>query len=84
MRIILKRGFPWFPVVLAAGWVLMMSLAIPELEWFAATSASFGRSVTSVAKAVSPAATAVKVPIRVAPCAAAALAAPVSPHVSAR
>jgi len=83
MRLILKRRFPWFPVVLAAGWVLMMSLAIPELEWFAATSASFGRSVTSVAKAVSPAATAVKVPIRVAPCAAAALA-PVSPHVSAR
>jgi len=77
MRIILKRNFPWFPVVLAAGWVLMMSLAIPELEWFAAASASFGPPGASVAKAVSPASTAV------APCAAAALA-PVSPHVSAR
>jgi len=83
MRIVLKRSFPWFPVVLAAGWVLMMSLAIPELEWFAAASASFRPPVTSVTKAVSPASTAVKVPIRVAPCAAAALA-PVSPHVSAR
>jgi len=83
MRIILKRNFPWFPVVLAAGWVLMMSLAIPELEWFAAASASFGPPGASGAKAVSPASTAVKVPIRVAPCAAATLA-PVSPHVSAR
>jgi hypothetical protein len=83
MRIILKRSFPWFPVVLAAGWVLMMSLAIPELEWFAATSASLGRSVTSAAKAVSPATAAVKVPILAAPCRAAALA-PDSAAVSAR
>jgi len=83
MRIILKRNFPWFPLVLAAGWVLMMSLAIPELEWFAAASAAFGRPVASVAKAVSPATPAVKAPMRVAHCAATSLA-PVSPHVSAR
>jgi hypothetical protein len=74
MRIILKRSFPWFPVVLAAGWILMMSLAVRDLAWFAAASASLdGRStVASAPKAVSPAR--VRMPIGVTPCAAAAFA----------
>jgi hypothetical protein len=44
MQIRLKRGFPWFPVVLAAGWSLMMVLTIQDLAWFANASPSFGRS----------------------------------------
>ena len=75
MQIILKRGFPWFPVILATGWVSMMGLAIRDLAWFAAASESFnGRStVASALKAVPPA-TAVKMPIGVTPCTAAAIA----------
>ena len=74
MHIILKRSFPWFPVVLAAGWILMMSLAIRDLAWFAAASASFdGRSTVASARKAVPPARAVKMPIGVTPCAAAAI-----------
>jgi hypothetical protein len=73
MRIILRESFPWFPVVLAAGWILMMGLATRDLAWFAAASASLdGRStVASAPKGVSPM---VKKPVGVTPCAAAAIA----------
>jgi len=75
MRIILKRSFPWFPVVLATGWILMMSLAVRDLAWFAAASSSFdGRSTVASAPKAVPAATTVKMPIGVTPCAAAAIA----------
>jgi hypothetical protein len=75
MHMILKRSFPWFPVVLAAGWILMMGLAIRELAWFAAASASFdGRSTVASAPKAVPPATAIKIPIAVTPCAAAGIA----------
>jgi len=76
MHIILKRSFPWFPMVLAAGWIVMVGLAISDLAWFAAASASFGGRPTaaSALKAVPAAGTAVKVPVGVAPCTAAAIA----------
>ena len=75
MQIIVKRRFPWFPVVLAAGWVLMMSLAVRDLAWFAAASASFdGRSTVASAPKAVPSPTAVKMPMGVTPCAAAAIA----------
>jgi len=74
MRINLKRSFPWFPVVLTAGWISMMSLAVRDLAWFAAAGASLdGRSnVASAPEAVSPAI--VRMPTGVISCAAAAIA----------
>jgi len=76
MQIRLKRGFPWFPVVLAAGWISMMALAIHDLAWFAASGASLDghRSTVALAAKAVPSATAVSLPIGGRPCAAAAIA----------
>ena len=41
MVIVVRRSFPFFPVLLAIGWVLMMSLSLRDLAWFAAAGASF-------------------------------------------
>jgi len=48
MHIILKRSFPWFPMVLAAGWIVMVGLAISDLAWFAAASASFSAATSAI------------------------------------
>ena len=83
MVIIVRRSFPWFPVALAVGWALMLSLALRDLTWFAAAGASLdGQTGIS---AVMPIATAapIKIPVGVAPCAAAAIA-PISRPISAR
>jgi hypothetical protein len=72
MVITVRRNYPWFPVALAIGWVLMMSLAVRDLGWFAGFSSTLGdhgRPMATVNSASSAAA--VKTPIDRAPCAAA-------------
>jgi len=74
MIIVVRRSFPWFPVALAAGWILMMSLAVRDLAWFSAASMSFGDRTTPASSSVAvPAGKAVKPGVGLAPCAAAAI-----------
>ncbi len=76
------RSVPWFPLVLAVGWILMVSLAMVEMASFAAATASLGSRVASApANAVPPATTKATVPVKVAPAAAAAAIAPPTPTV---
>ena len=50
-----KRSFPWFPLVLAIGWMLMMSLAVRDLAWFAAAAASFrGQGSLTATQGIAP------------------------------
>ena len=72
MVITVRRNFPWFPVALAIGWVLMMSLAVRDLGWFVRFSSALGDHVrpTATANPVPSAAT-VKTPLTTSPCAAA-------------
>ena len=72
MVITVRRNFPWFPVALAIGWVLMMSLAVRDLGWFARFSSALGDPAqpTATANSASSAA-AVKMPLGTSPCAAA-------------
>ena len=72
MVITVRRNFPWFPVALAIGWVLMMSLAVRDLGWFARFSSALGDHVRPTASA-NPlsSASAVKTPLATSPCAAA-------------
>ena len=80
MVITVRRNFPWFPVALAIGWVLMMSLTVRDLGWFAGFSSGLGDHVraTATANPVSSA-SAVKTPLATSPCAAAI--APVSGQI---
>ena len=79
MRKALRRTVPWFPLVLAVGWILMVSLAIAEMASFAAATASLASTEASApANAVPHATTTVTVPVKVAPSAAAAIAPPTS------
>ena len=72
MVITVRRNFPWFPVALAIGWVLMMSLTVRDLGWFARFSSALGDHVRPTASA-NPlsSASAVKTPLATSPCAAA-------------
>src|SRR5436190_1896750 len=72
MVITVRRNFPWFPVALAIGWVLMMSLTVRDLGWFARFSSGLEDPAgpTATANPVSPA-SAVKTPLATSPCAAA-------------
>jgi len=72
MVITVRRNYPWFPVALAIGWVLMMSLAVRDLGWFARFSSASGNPAqpTAAANSASSAA-AVKTPLGTSPCAAA-------------
>jgi hypothetical protein len=72
MVITVRRNFPWFPVALAIGWVLMMSLTVRDLGWFARFSSALGDPIrpTATAHPVSSAAP-IKTPLATSPCAAA-------------
>ena len=70
MHIVVRRSVPWFPLVLAAGWVLMLSLALRDLSWFAGASFDGYARPPVVSKSISSAAAR----SNVAPCSAAVLA----------
>ena len=71
MQIVVRRSVPWFPLVLAAAWVLMLGLALRDLAWFA--EASFeSHSRPAVVSRMLPSSAAAKK--KVAPCPAAAIA----------
>ena len=72
MVMTVRRNYPWFPVALAIGWVLMMSLAVRDLGWFARFSSALGNHAQPTAAANSASfAAAVKAPLGTSPCAAA-------------
>jgi hypothetical protein len=72
MVITVRRNYPWFPVALAIGWVLMMSLAVRDLGWFARFSSALGDRAQSTATANgASSAAAIKTPLGTSPCAAA-------------
>jgi hypothetical protein len=71
MVITVRRNYPWFPVALAIGWVLMMSLAVRDLGWFARFSSALGDPEQPTATANSASSAAVKTPLGTSPCAAA-------------
>jgi hypothetical protein len=74
MLIRVRRSFPWFPILLVAGWGLMMSLAIRDLAWFAAAGASLESRLSPVTVPDrAPPAAAIKLRVPATPCTAAAI-----------
>ena len=71
MVLTVRRNFPWFPMALAIGWVLMMGLTVRDLGWFARFSSALGNHVGPTATATPvPSAATVKTPLATSPCAA--------------
>jgi len=61
MDIVLKRSFPWFPVVLAAGWMLMTILTVRDLAGFAVNAP--GRDTVATTAEATSSTTTVKMPM---------------------
>jgi len=55
MQIVVRRSVPWFPLVLAAGWLFMLSLALRDLSWFATASFESPPDVRAPSRTAPPA-----------------------------
>lgn len=71
MQIVVRRSVPWFPLVLAAAWVLMLGLAVRDLAWFAGASFESHSRPAAVSRMLPSSAAARK---KVVPCSDAAIA----------